>query len=254
MQLIKLTCNNCNAQLDLDLEHLQANCPHCGQKLLLDVDQLGQILAEKEKTIRAINREAEITKRKRMQYEHESKETGKAWRREALGTVAAILGILAIFSFPECSHNIRVRQLQRLEFEIDEAIQQEDYDTALLRANKLYLDDNWSSEETKTWDVKREEYKEIIENKKREQDTKNPNNIFMPASSDSFNGKKYTDVVDQLKALGFTNVTTQVSSESAGLFKKSDTVEHILIGGKTKFTTEDYFAKDTPIIIYYYSK
>lgn len=76
----------------------------------------------------------------------------------------------------------------------------------------------------------------------------------MPAPSSSFKGKKYTAVVDQLDGLGFSNITTQVSSESSGLLYKKDTVEHILIGGKVEFTTEDYFSKDTPIIIYYFSK
>ena len=76
----------------------------------------------------------------------------------------------------------------------------------------------------------------------------------MSASSSSFEGEKYTDVVDKLKELGFTNITTQVSSESPGFFDKCDTVEHILAGGKTEFSAEDYFNKDTPIIIYYYSK
>ena len=119
---------------------------------------------------------------------------------------------------------------------------------------KLYCDDHWSSEQTAAWDAKREAFIKIIEDKKREADLKDPNNLFMPAPSSSFKGKKYTDVVDQLKSLGFTNVTTQVASESPGLFDKNDTVEHILVGGKTEFTAEDYFNKDTPIIVYYYSK
>ena len=81
-----------------------------------------------------------------------------------------------------------------------------------------------------------------------------PEVVFMPTDSSAFEGKAYTDVVDQLKGLGFTNITVQASAEKPGLFKKKDTVEHILIGGKTSFDTEDYFKKDTPIIIYYYKK
>lgn len=251
---MKLNCNNCNAPLDLDLDNLQTYCPYCGRKLLLDFDQVEQIIAEKEKTKRAINRETEQTKRKKMAYEYDSREKEKEWKRTIVSIVAIILAISLVFFYILQKHDEKVAYLQELEIEIDADIKSENYDAALLKANKLYCDDNWSGEETETWDVKRKTYIKMIEDKKREQDLKNPNNIFMPASSDSLVGKKYKDVVDKLKALGFTNISTQVASESAGLFKKSDTIEHILINGVTEFTTEDYFNKDTPIIVYYYSK
>lgn len=144
--------------------------------------------------------------------------------------------------------------MKTLEIKIDDAVQKNDFDKALLNSNKLYLNDGWSSEETAAWDAKREAYIKIITTKKFEFDRNNPENVFMPTSSDSFDGKKYTEVVDQLKALGFTNITTQVAYEPATIFRKEGTVEHILIGGKTEFTTEDFFKKDTQIIIYYYSK
>lgn len=124
----------------------------------------------------------------------------------------------------------------------------------MLKLNKLYLDDIYSSEESATWNTKREAYLKIIEEKQREIDLNDPDNIFMPSAASSFKGKKYVDVVDQLTGLGFTNITTQVASVSPGLFDKKDTVEHILVGGRTDFSMEDYFNKDVPIIIYYYSK
>ena len=149
----------------------------------------------------------------------------------------------------------KLEYLQQLEIEIEADIKTGDFDSALLNTNKLYCKDScFSSEERAAWDAKREEYIIIIEEKKREVDLQDPNNIFMPASSNDFKGKKVDDVVDQLKGLGFTNITMQVASEDAGLFNKKDTVEHILIGGKTEFTSEDYFNKDTPIVVYYYSK
>lgn len=72
MRLVKLSCSNCNAQLNIDLDHLQAFCPYCGQKLMIDFDQLGRVLSEKEKTKRAFNKEEEKTKR--IQLEHEYQE------------------------------------------------------------------------------------------------------------------------------------------------------------------------------------
>lgn len=204
---MKLNCNNCNAQLDLELDNMQAYCPFCGQKLLLDFDQVEQILAEKEKTKRAINRENEQTKRKKMEYEHDSREKEKEWTRKVFGTFAIIVVFFFVFFYSpqhmfdstEKKHDEKVAYLQQLESEIDLDIESENYDAALLKVNKLYCDDNWSSEETETWNTKRKTYLKIINEKKREKEIKNSNNIFMSASSDSFEGKKYKDVVDKLK-------------------------------------------------------
>lgn len=265
MRLLSLKCNNCNAQLEVDVDNLQARCPYCGQKLLFDFDQIELVLSEREKTKRSFNREAEITKRKKMEYDHESKEKDKEWSKKAISTVAIVLGALLMvflyfygithmFDSDEKEHKERIAYLQQLEVEIDEAIINNDYDTARLKTFKLYLDDNWSSEETATWDAKREAYIALIEEKQREFDIQNPNNIFMPASYDEFIGKSATEVVEQLQEMGFTNVTSTAATQSSGLFKKTGTVEHILIGGVTEFAADDYFDKDTRIIVYYYSK
>ena len=59
--LINLTCTSCGASLEFNLDLLQAYCPFCGKKLMIDIDQLNSILIEKEKT-----------KRQKMEYEHEA--------------------------------------------------------------------------------------------------------------------------------------------------------------------------------------
>lgn len=58
--IIHLTCQHCGAALEIDSDNLIAYCPHCGQKLLFDVDQIGSILLEKEKT-----------KQQEMKYSHD---------------------------------------------------------------------------------------------------------------------------------------------------------------------------------------
>lgn len=265
MRLVQTTCNKCGAQLDIDLDHLVAFCPYCGVRSLMDFEKIDRVLTEKEKTKRAIEHDVQETKRTQMAYEYEfkkddssRKQKDKESKRSNLRsiTILLILFLLPISGFLAfgIEHNNKVTYLQELEMKIESFLQEGDYDTALLNANKLYLDDNWSSEQTKAWDSKREAYIEIITAKKLEVDRNNPENIFMPTSSDSFDKKKYTEVVDQLKALGFTNITIQVAYEPATFFHKDGTVEHILIEGKTDFTTEDFFKKDAPIIIYYYSK
>jgi DNA-directed RNA polymerase subunit RPC12/RpoP len=50
MNIIKMKCSNCGADLELDLDHLMIYCPYCGEKLLIDVGNYDNVLVEKEKT------------------------------------------------------------------------------------------------------------------------------------------------------------------------------------------------------------
>ena len=53
MRLINLTCEKCGADLELDLDHITAYCPYCGNRLMIDVANLDKILLEREKRITA---------------------------------------------------------------------------------------------------------------------------------------------------------------------------------------------------------
>ena len=264
MNLIKLNCNSCNAQLELDLDNMQAYCPYCGNKLMFDVDQIGLMYAEREKTKRAEIKESETTKRKQMDYEYNSKAKKFEWKKSVIGAVFTLLLVVGFFAFcyygikyiddyDKKAHDEIIADLQQTEEEIKTAISNEDYDSASLLVNKLRSDD-LSKEESKVWEETRKTYSELIEKKRKEQEINDPNNIFMPSSSKDFKGLDYEDVMRQLRALGFTNVSSQPATEPAGLFKKKNTVEHILVGDVTKFSEKDYFLKDTKIIVYYYVK
>lgn len=60
INIVHLKCQNCGADLNIDMNNFIAYCPYCGQKLLFDVDQIGNILFEKEKT-----------KQQEMKYSHD---------------------------------------------------------------------------------------------------------------------------------------------------------------------------------------
>ena len=96
MKLIKLSCQNCNAQLDIDLDNQLVFCPFCGQKLLIDLNHPEIVFAEKEKT----KREQEITKRelektKQVQLDNEYKE-----RKARRVNRALFFGIGFLFLIP----------------------------------------------------------------------------------------------------------------------------------------------------------
>lgn len=59
MNLIELKCSNCKASMEADLDNLQVYCPYCGQKLLIDMDKLNEVLKAKERT----RQEEEMTRR-----------------------------------------------------------------------------------------------------------------------------------------------------------------------------------------------
>ena len=50
MKLVQMKCQNCNENLELDLDHLTAFCPYCGSKLLIDADKIGDLLIAREET------------------------------------------------------------------------------------------------------------------------------------------------------------------------------------------------------------
>lgn len=68
MKPFKMTCENCNASLDLDLDNIEFKCPYCGSKLMIDMAVLSNALSEREKTKQLqIQEEHETEREKRDQ-------------------------------------------------------------------------------------------------------------------------------------------------------------------------------------------
>ena len=99
MRLVKMTCPNCGAELELDAERTQAFCTYCGNKLYIDDESIkitNRIIDE------ARLKEAEV-RLKELEYQHEReireetirKEQKKAFRL----SVIVFLSLLAITMF-----------------------------------------------------------------------------------------------------------------------------------------------------------
>ena len=264
MKMYSLKCPHCDADLEIKDGLDIFFCQYCGGKIILS----GLSKAAYRAKVRVMEmsheeklREKEIDQ-ERYRMDFESREKHNEWIKKAIAVVATVVVCyFAIYYMPQHmfdserkEHEAKIEYLQNLEEEIEVLFEKGEFDLALFKANQLYCDDNWSNEETSAWNAKRKSYIEMIEAKIHEEEINNPNNIFMPSDSKYFEGKNASDIEDQFKALGFTNIKLQSASEKAGFFNKAGTIEHILIGGKTKFTTEDYFDKDTSVIIYYYTE
>ena len=95
MNLINLKCSNCNANLELDLDNIQAYCPYCGQKLLFDTDQIGSIITEKEKTKRTIER----TKQQKQEYDYKIQKDKNDVKSVVMIWAFIFLAIILMFGF-----------------------------------------------------------------------------------------------------------------------------------------------------------
>lgn len=109
MKFIELTCRNCGATLEVDVDRLQAYCPYCGKKLLFDLDQMETVLSEKERTKRAVEatkRAQEKTERIRLQNEYRAKQREDESKKDRANAainisdnITTIILVLAGFGF-----------------------------------------------------------------------------------------------------------------------------------------------------------
>ncbi len=176
MKMQVLECPKCHATLENDNENLGTFfCKYCGQKIVVEELQ--------DAAIKVKVREMELEhEEKKMEFEQQKQNTTYQQEKEksrieekrknfglfiALGICFAMM-LPGIFYFGNSkrTHDKKVQELQRIEIEVQTAIQQQDYDLALMKANQLRLDDGYSSEATEAWDEKREDYIKMIESKK----------------------------------------------------------------------------------------
>ena len=101
MKFIELKCNNCGADLKLELENMQTFCQYCGSKLLIDMDNLSEVLKEKEKTKQVIGKEEHITKRKEMDYNYKMKrkEMDHDSFKQFMKYGFIVMGLIFLFGF-----------------------------------------------------------------------------------------------------------------------------------------------------------
>ena len=76
---------------------------------------------------------------------------------------------------------------------------------------------------------------------------------MVPASSTSYTGRGYTDVMNELYAAGFKNIETRaVSDLKMGIFNNVTEIASIEINGVGIFEMGDVFPKDSVVLIKYH--
>lgn len=262
MDLKTLECPKCGSEVDVENGLDTFYCKYCGAKI--QMDGLSPEAYDARVQIKQLEHKERVLDRHLDQERYKIESRRKDDRRKLLskifskngvvGFVVAILVVMGAWMIVSAinSHTSIRNNLVKTEQEVVQAIQDNDFVTARLKVNQLRISDNWSAEEERGWNTKRTEYIRLIDEKETEYELKNPDNIFMPADSSYYTGKNYVEVLSALRDLGFENATAQESISKVDWFHSANTVESMIIGGKTSFKKGDYFHKDSVVIIYYY--
>jgi len=152
-----MKCPNCGGSIIQDNENEFHFCPYCGsiipqQKSSLDkVLDFGRFSKEHKEKVR----------QQKVKEENEnSRSVGII-----LLVVFAVFALVIIFAVGR-PHYARVRELEALVQEIEADILAGNYDAAELKANRIRLEDGYSSEQDQKWDDERAYLLKLIQEKR----------------------------------------------------------------------------------------
>ena len=162
IEFIKLKCPSCGADLNVDSSLDICYCQYCGSRILIDGQSDTIINAKKE-----IEMQKETHRAEKEEREFKEKVSKKAEKEVIIMAVVMLIVcslVLSCFSFVE---KREVKELNSLYSEILIDIQNKDYDTALLKANRLRVSVSTQPEAVKQeWDETRENLIRQIESLK----------------------------------------------------------------------------------------
>lgn len=165
MALQSAKCPNCGANIEVDELRDSFYCSYCGSQVQRDSSNTFRIVdVAKIKEIESNER----LKNKEMEIGREANNTSRRIMIIGIAIGALLFLIAAISGFVTDSKTKKEDQrLQEIVIEIQEDILNEDYDSALLKANRLHMYSAWAGKD-KEWDQRREELIELINKKKEE--------------------------------------------------------------------------------------
>lgn len=209
--------------------------------------------AKKEK-----NNERKLIKKEKRQYADIQKERKYEFLNKHSDYLVYFGGLVVcifiFFAVPvligEISHKNKVKTLEKSVKQIEEYIDNEDYDNARIKANQLILSGNWSSDEEKKWDNIRNSLLDII----NEKEALSQGKIKVNFIQKDFKKNDYLKVEEILIQQGFTNITlSPIDDLLTGWITKDGQVEEVTIDGRTDYEKDTYISSDAEIIIYYHT-
>lgn len=274
MNLVSVKCPNCGGSLIIednnDIFEKIMYCQHCGNQIIFE--QLGESITRAKVKI---NEFEHLEKMQNYQFQHEEVMKDKQFKYDEIKkeneynrkksrfiriivvifvVVAIIIGLIFIPPFFTYKNDDnKSKYLQDIEKQIEILIEDEDYNRALIKANKLFFDGN-DEKIKKQWDDKRNYLINTIEEKINELEKQKIKMSNVPLSSEMISGMNYNDVISSFKAAEFTNIKLIELSEIDNLSREINQVEYISINGELDFKGNDSFPSDSEVFIYYYSE
>ncbi|MBR6879550.1 MAG: hypothetical protein IKN14_00510 [Clostridiales bacterium] len=162
-----------------------------------------------------------------------------------------MVGIIPIVVM-SCNENNRKNQLKELSLEIEECIEDGDYD----EANKLNRELNQlagelSGSDEDKWKEQYNDYKYLIEKTRREDLGIEAQKITMTKSSSDIRKYNREQAERYFEDLGFYYITLVENDPIINIFKK-DSISDVSIDGEKSFEVGDVFSDDDEVCIYYY--
>ena len=162
MKLQKLSCPNCNGILEMNVDNKEyIFCPYCGQKFFVDDEKKEYTINQNINVKKDININKNVTHTTYNEADVIKQKT--AFTKEKMSWIFGIgiwvvlfLVIGGVNLFGHLGVKKEEARLQELVNEIMIDIENENYDSAEIKANQLYWNNSWTSDPVEKWDETRE--------------------------------------------------------------------------------------------------
>ena len=157
MKLVALKCPGCNAGLEVEDDLDMCFCKYCGCKIILD-GRSADVINAKVK-MKNMDHKERLKDKEYEQERYRIKEKQKDRRHSDRVLIGMLVGsmccILLVGMLSGMMNKKQNAELQRIVDEIIVDIQNEDYDSAYIKANTLHWDTSWSSDGEDKWNETR---------------------------------------------------------------------------------------------------
>lgn len=221
-----------------------AEFDRCYDLFLRKKKENSKVVKKKERQKESIRRDKKTDKR-REQFSRFF-EKNKEWILIALGFIAFFL-FIGSWSIP---HKIKEYELNKLVEEVENYIEDGEYEKARMKAKQIIDDSDWSTESEEKWEAVRESLLETIDKKQAIDEGK----IAVNYSKEDLVGLDYADVKKKLEKQGFINIQLEpVGDLITGWITKDGEVEEVTINGGTDYKETSYYSPEVEIVIIYHT-
>lgn len=178
MKMYQLKCPTCGGNIEIEENRNSCFCSYCGAKTYVNDETYKAEITKNINYHKTYTDEAKIRKIESEERKYAAEQNSK--NRSALWTILVILacaiGYFVLFNgFFDSAKEASDHQEQELQTIVDDVLQDiedENFDEAYIKAEKIRYTENWSSEIEDKWDSIR---KEIIEQIKKAEKGANEN-------------------------------------------------------------------------------